>query len=109
MGSENPEEERGRCAGCLRGHPRAKLAVGGRAGMKRGPQGLEEGLTPINSVSIVGFLFIFTFKKQSDFCQLSIWKRKWQATDSSILAWRNPWTEEPGGLQSVGSQESGTT
>ena len=26
------------------------------------------------------------------------------ATDSSILAWRIPWTEEPGGLQSMGSQ-----
>ena len=26
------------------------------------------------------------------------------ATHSSILAWRIPWTEEPGGLQSVGSQ-----
>ena len=24
------------------------------------------------------------------------------ATQSSILAWRNPWTEEPGGLQSIG-------
>ena len=24
-------------------------------------------------------------------------------TDSSILAWRTPWTEEPGGLQSMGS------
>ena len=23
---------------------------------------------------------------------------------SSILAWRTPWTEEPGGLQSMGSQ-----
>ena len=30
------------------------------------------------------------------------------ATHSSILAWRIPWTEEPGGLQSVGSQESDT-
>ena len=29
-------------------------------------------------------------------------KRK--ATHSSILAWRIPWTEEPGGLQSTGSQ-----
>ena len=28
---------------------------------------------------------------------------------SSILAWRIPWTEEPGGLQSTGSQESDTT
>ena len=26
------------------------------------------------------------------------------ATNSSILAWRIPWTEEPGGLQSIGSQ-----
>ena len=24
--------------------------------------------------------------------------------NSSILAWRIPWTEEPGGLQSIGSQ-----
>ena len=29
------------------------------------------------------------------------------ATHSSILAWRIPWTEEPGGLQSVGSQTVG--
>ena len=26
------------------------------------------------------------------------------ATNSSILAWRIPWTEEPGELQSMGSQ-----
>ena len=26
------------------------------------------------------------------------------ATHSGILAWRIPWTEEPGGLQSMGSQ-----
>ena len=29
------------------------------------------------------------------------------ATHSSILAWRFPWTEEPGGLQSVGLQRIG--
>ena len=29
---------------------------------------------------------------------------KEMATHSSILAWGIPWTEEPGGLQSVGSQ-----
>ena len=29
------------------------------------------------------------------------------ATDSSILAWEIPWTEEPGGLQSMGSQRAG--
>ena len=31
------------------------------------------------------------------------------ATHSSILAWRIPWIEEPGRLQSMGSQESDTT
>ena len=30
------------------------------------------------------------------------------ATCSSILAWRIPWTEEPGGLQFMGSQKSQT-
>ena len=30
--------------------------------------------------------------------------QKEMATHSSILAWRIPWTEEPGGLQSMGSQ-----
>ena len=33
---------------------------------------------------------------------------KEMATHSSILAWRIPWTEEPGGLQSMGSQKSQT-
>ena len=35
------------------------------------------------------------------------WKdplEKGMATLSSILAWEIPWTEEPGGLQSMGSQ-----
>ena len=30
-------------------------------------------------------------------------------THSSILTWKIPWTEEPGGLQSMGLQESETT
>ena len=32
---------------------------------------------------------------------------KEMATHSSILAWRIPWTEEPRGLQSMGSQRVG--
>ena len=32
---------------------------------------------------------------------------KGMATHSSILAWRIPWTEEPGGLQSTGLQRVG--
>ena len=31
---------------------------------------------------------------------------KEMATHSSILAWEIPWTEEPGGLQSMGSSKS---
>ena len=30
------------------------------------------------------------------------------ATPSSILAWRIPWTEEPGGLQSIGARKGWT-
>ena len=32
---------------------------------------------------------------------------KEMATHSSTLAWKSPWTEEPGGLQSIGSQRVG--
>ena len=34
-------------------------------------------------------------------------QEKEMATNSSILAWKIPWTEEPGGLQSMGSQRVG--
>ena len=32
---------------------------------------------------------------------------KAMAPHSSALAWKTPWTEEPGGLQSMGSQKVG--
>ena len=32
---------------------------------------------------------------------------KGMATRSSVLAWRIPWTEEPGGLRSMGSRRVG--
>ena len=35
--------------------------------------------------------------------------KKEMATHSSILVWELPWTEEPGGLPSMGSQELDTT
>ena len=38
---------------------------------------------------------------------LNLWKRK-MATHSSILAWGISCTEEPGGLQSMGSQKNQT-
>ena len=42
--------------------------------------------------------------------QLQGWEdplEKEMATHSSVLAWRIPWTEEPGGLQSMGWQRVG--
>ena len=33
----------------------------------------------------------------------TLWSEKAVATHSSTLAWKVPWTEEPGGLQSMGS------
>ena len=48
--------------------------------------------------------------------EIWIWSLGWEdplekgmATHSSILAWRIPWTEEPGGLQSMGCKELKTT
>ena len=46
--------------------------------------------------------------------EMRVWSLGWEdslvkgmATQPSILAWRIPWTEEPGGLQSMGSQRVG--
>ena len=46
--------------------------------------------------------------------EMQVWSLGWEdsleeemTTHSSILAWRTPWTEEPGGLQSMGSQRVG--
>ena len=46
--------------------------------------------------------------------ETKVWSLGWEdplekrmATYSSILAWRRPWTEEPGGLQSMRSQRVG--
>ena len=36
---------------------------------------------------------------------MTLWKK--MATHCSILAWEIPWTEEPGGLQSMGMQRIG--
>ena len=48
--------------------------------------------------------------KQETWVQSLGWEdtlEKGMATHLSILAWRIPWTEEPGGLQSTGSQRAG--
>ena len=50
-------------------------------------------------------------KNLSSMLDIRVWSlgwdnplEKWMATHSSILAWRIPWAEDPGGLQSMGSQ-----
>ena len=47
--------------------------------------------------------------------ETQVWSVGWEdplekgmATHSSVLAWRIPWTEEPGGLQSIESQSDMT-
>ena len=39
--------------------------------------------------------------------QLDYGSEKAMAPHSSTLAWKSPWTEEPGGLKSMGSQRIG--
>ena len=45
----------------------------------------------------------------ADLTSLTVLSEKAMATHSSILAWKVAWIEEPGGLQSMGSQELNTT
>ena len=47
--------------------------------------------------------------------EMRVWSLGWEdplekemATHSSILAWKIPWREDPGGLQSMGHTESDT-
>ena len=49
-------------------------------------------------------------ERQSTWVQFLGWEdalEKEMATHSGVLAWKIPWTEEPGGLQSTGSQRVG--
>ena len=50
------------------------------------------------------WIFIFSMKLMTLYNGLCICLEKEMATHSSILAWEIPWTEEPGGLRSMGSQ-----
>ena len=48
------------------------------------------------------------FKKKKGLKQgILNWRLQVLATHSSILPWKTPWTEEPGGLWSMGSQRVG--
>ena len=73
-------------------------------------------LPPLNIFSIniifIDFLVSQTVKRLPTIRETQVQSPGWEdflekkmATHSSILAWIIPWTEEPGGLQSMGSQE----
>ena len=91
---------------------------------KREKYNLAETPTEGSSISLLGHVFISDFKMTSMVAQIvkhlpAMWEawvrsldredplEKGMATHSSILAWRIPSTEEPGGLQFMGSQRVG--
>ena len=56
-------------------------------------------------------IFYISVQMLKNVCETRVWSLGWEdalekgmTTHSSILAWRIPWTEEPGGLQSMGLQ-----
>ena len=53
------------------------------------------------------FFFTILFKSYHGSHSIILDLSKSVATHSSTLAWKIPWTEEPGGLQSMGSQRVG--
>ena len=57
------------------------------------------------NLTVLGTLY--TWNQISICLYLLYTGEKEMATHSHILAWRIPWTEEPGGLQSMGSQRVG--
>ena len=59
--------------------------------------------------SILGKESAFSARDSGDVSSIPGWEdplEEGMATHSSILAWRIPWTEEPGGLQSMGLQRT---
>ena len=67
---------------------------------------------PYPRASLVAQLVKNLLVKQETRVQSLGWEdalEKEMAPHSNTLAWRIPWTEEPCGLQSMGSKESGTT
>ena len=76
----------------------------GRVGGGQHPETSPSSLTVIFRLVITGLTSITLVVLR----QLINLLEKEMATNSRILAWRIPRTEEPGGLQSIGSQESDT-
>ena len=71
------------------------------------PPGLTCRFAPFGSVTLVMHcsLFVYLVANIRVYFMWLLWS--WMATHSSILAWRIPWMEEPGRLQTTGSQRVG--
>ena len=82
----------------------------------------DPGIEPSSLVSpaLAGGFFTTSATWEAIYIYTHIWRHKrrgfnpWVgniplATHSRILAWRIPWTEEPGSLRSIGSQKWDTT
>ena len=66
-------------------------------------------LTALKQLSCKSHVKIFNCFRAIILISNCICKAMAMASHSSTLAWKIPWTEEPGGLQSMGSLESDTT
>ena len=69
----------------------------------------------VTAYNLGGFSGGSDSKESASVQETGVWSLGWEdplekgmATHSSILTWRTRWTEEPGGLQSIGSQKSQT-
>ena len=87
--------------------------------MSRDTGTTKNSIWPIESICYYYYIFVFPLVSQMVKNPPAMWETwvqslGWEvpleegmATHSSILARRIPWTEEPGGLQSMGSQRVG--
>ena len=75
--------------------------------------------TPESNIAYIYELLRWLYSKDSS-CQCRqlgldpwvgkiLWRREWQPTSPSILAWEIRWTEDPGRLQTLESQRVGRT
>ena len=70
---------------------------------------LEWGAIPYSELGLVGFIsgYLSVYAQQWDCWVIWQFLEKAVATHSSTLAWKIPWMEEPGRLQSMGSLRVG--
>ena len=92
-----------------------KLRIGGKGGRKNIKNVFNSGVLNdfinLNQGRECDQLCQMLLSGEMENCplELILWMEKEVAPHSSILVWEIPWTEEPGRLQSTGSEESGTT